>query len=166
MGQGDEIVTEKKIITFFRNSLASLPNLRFEGAVYILGVSQFSNNDPNEQPESHLKSMTSILAATLAAKATTVSNWGINIVALTSPAMMAQGDLKSQMGGALGILNLVGLVLAFGGLLFAAVMFMMGQTERMIYGLVGALIGGLSFLIVKAMFQSSDKNVNSLQLGS
>ena len=54
----------------------------------------------------------------------------------------------------------------FGGLLFAAVMFMMGQTERMIYGLIGALIGGLSFLIVKAMFSSSDSNASDLSLGT
>jgi hypothetical protein len=112
--------------------------------------------------------MTSTLAAALAFKATNVSQIGFKLIAVTAP-FLAQGgagdDLKSNMSGALGILNLVGLVLAFGGLLFAAVMFMMGQTERMIYGLVGALIGGLSFLIVKAMF-GSDNNVSDLELGS
>ena len=108
--------------------------------------------------------MSPTLAVTLAYKATSVSNFGIKLFAMTN--MLAVGDLKSQMSGALGILNLIGLVLAFGGLLFAAVMFMMGQTERMIYGLVGALIGGLSFLIVKAMFSSSDSGVSDLSLGS
>lgn len=109
--------------------------------------------------------MSTTLAATLAVQATNLSQIGVKLLAVTSP-FLAQGDLKDQMSGALGILNLVGLVLAFGGLLFAAVMFMMGQTERMIYGLVGALIGGLAFLIVKAMFGSSDDNVNDLELGS
>ncbi|HSI64222.1 MAG TPA: hypothetical protein VLE43_13935 [Candidatus Saccharimonadia bacterium] len=111
--------------------------------------------------------MSTTLAATLAFKATNVSQIGFKLLAVTSP-FLAQGgaaDLKENMSGALGILNLVGLVLAFGGLLFAAVMFMMGQTERMIYGLVGALIGGLAFLIVKAMF-GSDDNVSDLELGS
>lgn len=109
--------------------------------------------------------MSPSLAATLAVKATNLSHFGVKLFTATS-GMLAVGDLKSQMSGALGILNLVGLVLAFGGLLFAAVMFMMGQTERMIYGLVGALIGGLAFLIVKAMFSSSDQNAADLSLGS
>ena len=109
--------------------------------------------------------MSSSLAATLATKAIGVSNFGAKIITLTMP-LAAGSDLKSQMGGALGILNLIGLVLAFGGLLFAAIMFMMGQTERMIYGLIGALIGGLAFLIVKAMFGSTDSNANDLSLGS
>ncbi len=108
------------------------------------------------------------LTTTLALKATNLSSIGVKIIAFTAP-LLAQSsgssstELKTQMGGALQILNLVGLVLAFGGLLFAAVMFMMGQTERMIYGLIGALVGGLAFLIVKAMF-SSDSNVESLTL--
>lgn len=112
--------------------------------------------------------MSPSLAATLAVKAVNVSHLGVKLFAMTSMLAASGGtsDLKSQMGGALGILNLVGLVLAFGGLLFAAVMFMMGQTERMIYGLVGALIGGLAFLIVKAMFSSSDTNAADLSLGS
>jgi len=103
------------------------------------------------------------LATSIALKATNLSQIGFKMLGFT---MLAQGstELEPQMSGALGSLNLVGLVLAFGGLLFAAVMFMMGQTERMIYGLIGALIGGLSFLIVKAMFSGSDANVESLNL--
>jgi hypothetical protein len=107
------------------------------------------------------------LATSLALKATNLSQIGFKMLAFTAPLLAQSADsteLKTQMSGALGILNLVGLVLAFGGLLFAAVMFMMGQTERMIYGLIGALIGGLSFLIVKSMFSGSDANVSSLTL--
>jgi hypothetical protein len=110
--------------------------------------------------------MSPSLAASLAIKATNVSHFGVKMITMTSMFAAAGTELKSQMSGALGILNLIGLVLAFGGLLFAAVMFMMGQTERMIYGLVGALIGGLAFLIVKAMFSSSDSNAADLSLGS
>jgi hypothetical protein len=94
------------------------------------------------------------------------SHVGVKLLAFSTYMLAASSDLKTQMSGALSILNLVGLVLAFGGLLFAAVMFMMGQTERMIYGLIGALIGGLAFLIVKAMFSGSDANVSDLSLSS
>jgi hypothetical protein len=96
------------------------------------------------------------LAIALSSKATSVSAFGFQLFFSSMPfvAQAAGGGLASKMGGALGVLNMIGLVLAFGGLLFAAIMFMMGQTERMIYGLVGAIIGGLAFIIVKAMFQS------------
>jgi len=105
------------------------------------------------------------LATSLGLKAVNVSQFGFKLVAMLSPILATDDtELKTQMSGALGILNLVGLVLAFGGLLFAAVMFMMGQTERMIYGLIGALIGGLSFLIVKTMFSNSGSNVDGLSL--
>lgn len=113
--------------------------------------------------------MSTTLAATLAIQATNVSQIGFKLLSVTSPFLAADAgaELRQNMGGALGILNLVGLVLAFGGLLFAAVMFMMGQTERMIYGLVGALVGGLAFLIVKAMFGSSgDDSIGEIELGS
>jgi hypothetical protein len=105
------------------------------------------------------------LAYALASKATSVSAFGFNLLVASRP-MLAATDLGSKMGGALGVLNLVGLVLAFGGLLFAAIMFMMGQTERMIYGLVGAIIGGLSFIIVKAMFSSggSDSGIDAIEM--
>lgn len=89
-----------------------------------------------------------------------ISLAGANILRFTMPlaqggAASDSGGLADTMGGIINILNLVGLVLAFGGLLFSAVMFMMGQTERVLYGLVGAGIGGLSFVIVKVMFSTA-----------
>jgi len=98
------------------------------------------------------------LAYALASKATSVSAFGFNLLVASRP-MLAATDLGSKMGGALGVLNMV-------GLLFAAIMFMMGQTERMIYGLVGAIIGGLSFIIVKAMFSSggSDSGIDAIEM--
>lgn len=82
---------------------------------------------------------------------------GVNILRFTMPLAQAgdESTLAGSMSGVVSILNMVGLVLAFGGLLFSAVMFMMGQTERVLYGLVGAGIGGLSFIIVKVMFNAS-----------
>lgn len=85
-----------------------------------------------------------------------ISTFGANILRFTMPlAQTNETSLAGQMSGIVNILNMVGLVLAFGGLLFAAVMFMMGQTERVLYGLVGAGIGGLAFIITKVMFSTA-----------
>lgn len=100
---------------------------------------------------------------------TTITLLGVNILRFTMP--LAQAGTEAQMAenfsGIVNILNMVGLVLAFGGLLFAAVMFMMGQTERVLYGLVGAGIGGLSFIIVKVMFTSGggSDDIESINMG-
>lgn len=83
-----------------------------------------------------------------------IATFGTNILRFTMPLAASSNDLTDQFSGIINILNLVGLVLAFGGLLFSAVMFMMGQTERVLYGLVGAGIGGLSFIITKVMFDT------------
>lgn len=93
---------------------------------------------------------------------------GANILRFTMPLAASSSDLTDKFSGIINILNLVGLVLAFGGLLFAAVMFMMGQTERVLYGLVGAGIGGLSFIIIKVMFSTAggSSDVDSLEMGT
>lgn len=84
-----------------------------------------------------------------------IATFGANMLRFTMPLAAASSDLTEKFGGIINILNLVGLVLAFGGLLFSAVMFMMGQTERVLYGLVGAGIGGLAFIITKVMFSTA-----------
>lgn len=93
---------------------------------------------------------------------------GANILRFTMPLAATSSDLTESFSGIINILNLVGLVLAFGGLLFAAVMFMMGQTERVLYGLVGAGIGGLSFIIIKVMFSTAggSDDVDALEMGN
>lgn len=97
----------------------------------------------------------------------TISLAGARIVQFTAPLAQMQ-ELTDQFSGIIGILNLVGLLLAFGGLLFAAVMFMMGQTERVLYGLVGAGIGGLSFIIIKVMFSTAggSSEVDNINMGN
>ena len=104
------------------------------------------------------------MSLALATTAVKTSNFAFKGLMLTN-LLAADGSFSSSFGVVLNILNLVGLTLAFGGLLFAAVMFMMGQTERMIYGLVGAVIGGMSWLIVKTMFSSAGASVD-ISLGS
>lgn len=95
--------------------------------------------------------------------AISIATFGANILRFTMPLAQAgeEATLADNMSGVVSILNMVGLVLAFGGLLFAAVMFMMGQTERVLYGLVGAGIGGLSFVIVKVMFNAGSDGTDS-----
>lgn len=97
----------------------------------------------------------SLVLATYAGKAAHI---GFKTFLFTN-LLATDAEFNEAFGSVLYILNLVGLTLAFGGLLFAAVMFMMGQTERMIYGLVGAVIGGMSWLIVKTMFGQTGANV-------
>lgn len=99
-----------------------------------------------------------------------ISLAGAHMLRFTIPLASAadSGGLGDTMGGIINILNMVGLVLAFGGLLFSAVMFMMGQTERVLYGLVGAGIGGLSFVIVKVMFSTAGgtEDISGLEMSS
>jgi hypothetical protein len=97
-----------------------------------------------------------------------ISTLGVNILRFSMPLAASSGDLTEKFSGIINIINMVGLVLAFGGLLFAAVMFMMGQTERVLYGLVGAGIGGLSFIIIKVMFSTAggSDDINNLEMGN
>lgn len=83
-----------------------------------------------------------------------IATLGANMLRFTMPLAATTTELTPQLSGIVNILNLVGMVLAFGGLLFSAVMFMMGNTERVLYGLVGAGIGGLAFIITKVMFSA------------
>lgn len=99
------------------------------------------------------------MSLTLATYAGKAAHIGFKTFMFTN-LLAADAEFNTAFGSVLYILNLVGLTLAFGGLLFAAVMFMMGQTERMIYGLVGAVIGGMSWLIVKTMFGQAGAQVD------
>jgi len=107
----------------------------------------------------------SISFALVAARAST---YGFQTVAITN--MLASSSSSNSwntgFNQVLGLLNMIGLVLAFGGLLFAAVMFMMGQTERVLYGVVGAVIGGLAWVITKTMFQNGSGGTISIDLGA
>lgn len=93
---------------------------------------------------------------------------GVNILRFTMPLASSIDDLSDSFSGVVNILNLVGLVLAFGGLLFSAVMFMMGNTERVLYGLVGAGIGGLAFIITKVMFSTGSNSdaIDTIEIGN
>lgn len=65
------------------------------------------------------------------------------------------GDASKGLGNVIKFMNVLGIVLAFGGLLFAAAMFIMGQTDKVIFGVIGAAIGGLAWVIVKTFFKLS-----------
>ena len=55
-------------------------------------------------------------------------------------------------------------ILFFGGLLMAAIMFMIGRTEYLKYGLVGAGLGGLAWVIVTTFFQAGSGVDPGIQL--
>lgn len=92
--------------------------------------------------------------STAALTALNYSQIGAKLFAITNMGLAASASWTQGFSSVLQLLNMVGLVLSFGGLLFAAVMFMMGQTERVLYGVVGAVIGGLAWVITKTMFET------------
>ena len=66
----------------------------------------------------------------------------------------AAGNLQQNLGQVAGVLNAIAVILFFGGLLMAAIMFMIGRTEYLKYGLVGSGVGGLAWVIVTTFFQA------------
>ena len=70
------------------------------------------------------------------------------------PILGAAGPLQQNLGQVAGVLNAIAVILFFGGLLMAAIMFMIGRTEYLKYGLVGAGLGGLAWVIVTTFFQA------------
>ena len=96
---------------------------------------------------------------TAALSALKYSQIGFKLFAITNMGLAATNSVLS-------LLNMIGLVLSFGGLLFAAVMFMMGQTERVLYGVVGAVIGGLAWVITKTMFETGSGTTVNIDIGS
>jgi len=68
--------------------------------------------------------------------------------------LLAQANLQQNLGQVAGVLNAIAAVLFFGGLLMAAIMFMIGRTEYLKYGLVG--LGGLAWVIVTTFFRAEN----------
>jgi len=96
---------------------------------------------------------------------------GIQLLQVTSVLAAEEGgsnstDWTEGFSSIIGLLNMIGMLLCFGGLLFSAAMFMMGQTERVLYGVVGAAIGGLAWVITKAMFSGGNAGDKTIELDS
>ena len=68
------------------------------------------------------------------------------------PILGAAGGLTESLGKVAGVLNAIAILLFFGGLLMSAIMFMIGRTEYLKYGLVGSGLGGLAWVIVNTFF--------------
>ncbi|MFT4571653.1 MAG: hypothetical protein ACI8TX_002869 [Hyphomicrobiaceae bacterium] len=77
-----------------------------------------------------------------------------NLFAAIVPILGAAGARQQNLGQVAGVLNAIAVLLFFGGLLMAAIMFMIGRTEYLKYGLVGAGLGGLAWVIVTTFFQA------------
>jgi hypothetical protein len=80
------------------------------------------------------------------------------------PLLAAAGGLTQNLGQVAGVLNSIAILLFFGGLLMAAIMFMIGRTEYLKYGLVGSGIGGLAWVIVTTFFEAGNGIDPGIQL--
>ena len=80
------------------------------------------------------------------------------------PILGAAGNLQQDLGQVAGVLNAIAVILFFGGLLMSAIMFMIGRTEYLKYGLVGAGLGGLAWVIVTTFFQAGSGVDPGIQL--
>ncbi len=81
-------------------------------------------------------------------------------MALTLP--LAATSFNTSMSSALGIINAITAVLAFGGLTAATIMYMMGRTEFMKQALVGAAVAGLGWVIIQTFFSAGGQNVDQI----
>lgn len=77
---------------------------------------------------------------------------------------LGAADFKGQFSKVVGILNVIGMVLCFAGFVFGAAMFMGGRTEMAKYGLIGGMLGGLSWVIVKFFFEQGSGETIDVEL--
>ena len=87
-----------------------------------------------------------------------------NLANVFVPILGAAGNLQQNLGQVAGVLNAIAILLFFGGLLMSAIMFMIGRTEYLKYGLVGAGLGGLAWVIVTTFFQAGNGIDPGIQL--
>ena len=87
-----------------------------------------------------------------------------NLANVFVPILGAAGNLQQNLGQVAGVLNAIAVILFFGGLLMSAIMFMIGRTEYLKYGLVGAGLGGLAWVIVTTFFTAGNGVDPGIQL--
>ena len=87
-----------------------------------------------------------------------------NLLHTITPILGAAGNLQQNLGQVARVLNAIAVILFFGGLLMSAIMFMIGRTEYLKYGLVGAGLGGLAWVIVTTFFQAGSGVDPGIQL--
>ncbi len=90
----------------------------------------------------------------------------MNLALLFRLPILAAGDLVTNLSAVASVLNAIAILLFFGGLLMVAIMFMIGRTEYLKYGLVGAGLGGLSFVIVSTFFTAGTGGDPGIELGA
>ena len=87
-----------------------------------------------------------------------------NLANVFVPILGAAGNLQQNLGQVAGVLNAIAILLFFGGLLMSAIMFMIGRTEYLKYGLVGSGLGGLAWVIVTTFFTAGNGVDPGIQL--
>ena len=86
----------------------------------------------------------------------------MNLALLFRLPILAAGDLVTNLSAVASVLNAIAILLFFGGLLMAAIMCMI----YLKYGLVGAGLGGLSFVIVNTFFTAGTGVDPGIELGA
>ena len=90
----------------------------------------------------------------------------MNVAFLFRAPIFAAANLVTSLSAVASVLNAIAILLFFGGLLMAAIMFMIGRTEYLKYGLVGAGLGGLAFVIVNTFFTAGTGVDPGIQLAA
>ena len=66
--------------------------------------------------------------------------------------LFAAADLRASISAVAGVINAISLLLFFGGMILSALLFMIGRTEYLKYGLVGAGVGAMAWTIISTFF--------------
>ena len=64
-------------------------------------------------------------------------------------------DLNAALGKIVGLVSAISMVITFIAIVLAGVMVTIGRTEYVKHALVGAMISGMAWIIVNAMFDAA-----------
>jgi len=77
---------------------------------------------------------------------------------------LAQSELTDGLGKVAGVINSISMILFYTALILSGVMFTSGRTEHLKYGLVGAGVGALAWILTKTLFEASGTPVPEIEL--
>lgn len=80
-------------------------------------------------------------------------------IAFSATAGAQTTDLNSALANTVTIIRSISMVICFAGLIFTAISAMTGRGDLIKWGIIGTVIGGLAWLIVKAFFSIGGSSV-------
>lgn len=89
-----------------------------------------------------------------------VLTFGLLNPKLIATTFLAAGSVTQALGQAGGIINSFGFIGCFAGVVYAGYNAMQGHTDKIKYGLLGAALCGLAWVIVSQMFAAGGQEVN------